>query len=144
MAKSFSSAIGVDLGQHNLKGVLLQRKGGNRYHITGYAIRQTGPGPVPADKLAHHLKLLMQDIGGSAKGYAAAVVVSAFERESAYQIDGVTVVPCPHQTRGVTCRECGLCRDDERMLSAGVVIAFQAHSSGAPSIRKTLLSLPIV
>ena len=37
-----------------------------------------------------------------AAGYAAAVVVAAFEREGAYRIDGVTVVPCPQQTRGVT------------------------------------------
>jgi hypothetical protein len=79
-----------------------------------------------------------------AKGYAAAVVVSAFERPGAYPIDGTTVVPCPHQTRGVTCRECGLCRDDERLRSAGLVIAFEAHGSGGAAVRKTLLSLPTV
>ena len=72
MAKALNSAVGIDLGQHNLKGVLLQRKGGNRVLMAGYAIRQTGPGPIPGDKLAHHLKLLLQDIGGSAKGYSAA------------------------------------------------------------------------
>jgi hypothetical protein len=37
-----------------------------------------------------------------AKAYATTVVVAAFEREGAYRIDGVTVVPCPQQTRGVT------------------------------------------
>jgi hypothetical protein len=79
-----------------------------------------------------------------AKGYAAALVVSAFEREGAYPIDGTTVVPCPNQTRAVTCRDCGLCRDDERLRSAGLVIAFQAHGAGGPSVRKTLLSLPTV
>jgi hypothetical protein len=79
-----------------------------------------------------------------AGGYAAAVVVATFERASAYRIDGVTVVPCPNQTRGVSCRDCGLCRDDERLRSAGLVIAFQAHSTGAPAVRKTLLSLPTV
>jgi hypothetical protein len=72
------------------------------------------------------------------------VVVSAFERETAYPIDGTTVVPCPNQTRGVTCRDCGLCRDDERLRSAGLVIAFQAHGTGGPAVRKTLLSLPTV
>jgi hypothetical protein len=77
-------------------------------------------------------------------GYAAAVVVSAFERESAYWIDGTTVVPCPNQTRGITCRECGLCRDDERLRSAGLVIAFEAHGTGGAAVRKTLLSLPTV
>jgi hypothetical protein len=79
-----------------------------------------------------------------AKGYAAAVVVSAFERESTYRIDGVTVLPCPNQTRGITCRDCGLCRDDERLRSAGLVIAFQAHGTGGASVRKTLMTLPTV
>ena len=77
-------------------------------------------------------------------GYAAAVVVCAFERQGAYPIDGVTVVPCPNQTRGVTCRECGLCRDDERLRRAGLVIAFEAHGSGGGAVRKTLMSLPTV
>lgn len=79
-----------------------------------------------------------------AKGYAAAVVVSSFERDSAYQIDGVTVVPCPNQTQDITCRDCGLCRDDERLRSAGLVIAFEAHGSGAGSMRQTLRSLPVI
>src|SRR5262249_12483790 len=77
-------------------------------------------------------------------GYAAAVVVCAFERQSAYPIDGVTVLPCPNQTRGVTCRACGLCRDDERLRAAGVVIGFEAPGSGGASIRRTLMSLPTV
>ena len=66
------------------------------------------------------------------------------EREGASRIDGVTVVPCPQQTRAVTCRDCGLCRDDGRLRSAGLVIAFQAHGSGGAAIRRTLLSLPTV
>jgi hypothetical protein len=79
-----------------------------------------------------------------ARSYTAAVVVSAFEPHSAYRIDGVTVVPCPQQTRGVTCRDCGLCRDDERLREGGLAIAFQAHGSGGGAVRQTLLSLPTV
>ena len=79
-----------------------------------------------------------------AQGYAAAIVVSTFERETAYPIDGTTVVPCPNQTREVTCWECGLCRDDKRLRAAGLVIAFEAHGTGGPAIRKTLMSLPTV
>ena len=30
----------------------------------------------------------------------------------------------------MTCRDCGLCRDDDRLRAAGLVIAFQAHGSG--------------
>jgi hypothetical protein len=80
-----------------------------------------------------------------AREYAAAIVVCAFERPSAYQIDGTTVIPCPNQTRGVTCRDCGLCRDDERLRDAGLVIAFEAHGrTAAGMVRKTLLSRPVV
>jgi len=66
------------------------------------------------------------------------------EQEDAYRIDGTTVVPCPHQTRGVTCRDCGLCRDDERFREGGLAIAFQAHGGGGATVRKTLLTLPTV
>src|SRR5262249_56953925 len=79
-----------------------------------------------------------------AAGYAAAVVVSAFERPTAYQVDGTTVIPCPEQTRGITCRECGLCRDDERLRSAGLVIGFRAHGTGGPAVRRRLVALPMV
>jgi hypothetical protein len=43
----------------------------------------------------------------------------------------------------VTCRDCGLCRDDQRLRSAGLVIAFEAHGSGG-AVRQTLMSLPTV
>jgi hypothetical protein len=79
-----------------------------------------------------------------AAGYAAAVVVAAFERSSAYLVDGVTVLPCPEQTRGVSCRDCGLCRDDERLRRSALVIGFQAHGSGGPAVRRRLSSLPLV
>src|SRR5262249_51565144 len=79
-----------------------------------------------------------------ARGYAAAVVLPAFEPRRPYPRAGGTVVSTPHQARGVTCRECGLCRDDERLRSSGLVIAFLAHGTGAPAVRKTLISLPIV
>lgn len=79
-----------------------------------------------------------------ANGYAAAVVVAAFRQQGAYPIDGTTVLPCPNQTRGVTCRACGLCRDDERLRSAGLVIAFEAHGAWGAAVRQTLLSLPTV
>ena len=73
MAKAINTALGIDLGQHNLKGVLLQRKGAGRIHVSSYALRAIGPGPHPADKLAHHLKLLAQEVGGSPKACAVAV-----------------------------------------------------------------------
>jgi hypothetical protein len=78
------------------------------------------------------------------QGYAAAIVVGEFERDNAYPVEGLTVIPCPNQTKGITCRECGLCRDDERLRKNGLVIAFAAHGRQAESMRQTLLSLPVV
>jgi hypothetical protein len=78
------------------------------------------------------------------RGYAAAIVVGEFQQEQAYPVEGLTVIPCPNQTKGITCRECGLCRNDQRLRKGGLVIAFQAHGRQAASMRKTLMSLSVV
>lgn len=79
------------------------------------------------------------------EGYAAALVVAEFERDSAYEMEGVTVLPCPAQTRdGVTCATCGLCRDDDRLREAGLVIAFAAHGAAKGKVKRKLISLQMV
>lgn len=71
-------------------------------------------------------------------GYAAALIVPSFKQAAAYAEGGVMVLPCPWQTRGVTCRDCGLCRDDDRLRGAGLVIGFEAHGSRANVVRRSL------
>lgn len=73
MAKRGNSVIGIDLGKHAFKGVLLQRKGDERYVLTSYASREVPEEMATAEDLAAQLKLLLKDIGGSAKGCALAV-----------------------------------------------------------------------
>ena len=73
MAKRGNSVIGIDLGKHNFKGVLLQRKGDSRYVLTSYASREVPEDMQTAEELAQQLKLLFKDIGGSAKGCAIAI-----------------------------------------------------------------------
>ena len=73
MAKRANSVIGIDLGKHVFKSVLLQRKGDHRFVLTNYASR-----PVPSeintvDELAQEVKLLLKDLGGSARNCAVAV-----------------------------------------------------------------------
>ena len=76
------------------------------------------------------------------RGYAAALVVPYFSRESAYRLaEKVRLLPCPQQTRGVTCAECRLCLDDDRLLRANLVIGFTPHGVGASRVR---LALPTV
>jgi len=67
MAKRTDSVVGIDLGNHVLKGVALRRKGDSRFILTSFATR-----PVPeefesADDLSRELKQLMRDLGGGAK-----------------------------------------------------------------------------
>jgi hypothetical protein len=72
------------------------------------------------------------------KGYAVALVVPHHESESAYRSDGLTLIPCPNQTRAVTCDKCGLCRDDDRLKRGGLVIAFAAHGKKSAAMAKRL------
>lgn len=73
MAKRGNSVIGIDLGKHVFKGVLLHRKGDARFVLTSYASRQVPEEIGTAEELAQQLKLLLKDLGSSAKGCAIAV-----------------------------------------------------------------------
>src|SRR5712691_2920086 len=72
MAKPANSVIGIDLGKHVFKSVLLQRKGEERFALTNYASRPVPEAIATADELAQQIKLLLKDLGGSAKAYAVA------------------------------------------------------------------------
>ncbi|MEP6956741.1 MAG: hypothetical protein ABI883_07930 [Chthoniobacterales bacterium] len=56
MAKRGNSVIGIDLGKHALKGVLLQRKSDSRYVLTSYASREVPENLDTAEALAQELK----------------------------------------------------------------------------------------
>lgn len=73
MAKRGNSVIGIDLGKHVFKGVLLHKKGDARYVLTSYASREVPENLGTVEDLAAQLKLLLKDIGGSAKNCALAV-----------------------------------------------------------------------
>lgn len=77
-------------------------------------------------------------------GYAAAAIVPEFTSEKVYEQEGVKILPCPNQTRGVTCDKCALCLNDERLRKAGIVIGFVPHGAGARAVRNTLKSLEVI
>ncbi len=72
MAKPINSVIGIDLGKHVFKSVLLQRKGEHRFVLTNYASHVVPEGLATADDLTQQVKLLLKEMGGSAKGCAVA------------------------------------------------------------------------
>ncbi len=73
MAKRSNSVIGIDLGKHVFKGVILQRKNDARYVLTSYASREVPEEMASADDLSQQLKLLVKDLGGNAKACAIGV-----------------------------------------------------------------------
>jgi Tfp pilus assembly PilM family ATPase len=73
MARRGNSVFGIDLGKRVFKGVLLQRKGDDRFVLTSYASREVPEELKTPEELAQQLKLLLKDLGGSAKGCAVAV-----------------------------------------------------------------------
>ncbi|MEO6740040.1 MAG: pilus assembly protein PilM [Chthoniobacteraceae bacterium] len=74
MAKTLSSAIGVDLGRYSLKSVLLHKKSGNRYVITNFASMPVNDAVERTpETLGAEIKALVKQMGGSAKGCAVAV-----------------------------------------------------------------------
>jgi type IV pilus assembly protein PilM len=82
MAKSSNSVVGIDLGKHVFKSVLLQRKGNDRFVLTNYASRTVPETIANADELAQEIKLLLKEMGGSAKSCA----VAASNREALLRI----------------------------------------------------------
>ena len=72
MARRGNSVVGIDLGKHSFKGVLLQRKSDSRFVLTGFATREVPEGIATAEELSQQVKLLLREIGGSAKNCALA------------------------------------------------------------------------
>jgi type IV pilus assembly protein PilM len=73
MAKNPSTVIGIDLGRHSLKAVLLQKKGGSRFVLQGYAIRECTRELDTPEKLAAELVALTGNLKAGLKGCGVAV-----------------------------------------------------------------------
>lgn len=67
------------------------------------------------------------------RGWATALVLRSFERDTAYVHKGVKVLPCPEQTgRRPSCMACGLCFKADKLAAVGLTIGFKAHG---PSLK---------
>lgn len=73
MAKISSSAIGIDLGRYAVKSVLLQRRGGNRFLVSNFAVRPTPATALAGESLSGLLRSLLAELGGSSKACSVAL-----------------------------------------------------------------------
>src|SRR3978361_2374025 len=72
MAKVPNSVVSIDLGRFAYKAVATQRRGGNKFQLNNYAVRNIdGPVETP-DQVVQQVKLLLKDLGGSAKACVVA------------------------------------------------------------------------
>jgi hypothetical protein len=76
-----------------------------------------------------------------AKGYATAMIVPEFKQESLYEDRGVKILPCPNQTRDVTCVECRLCMNDDHLREKGITIGFTPHGARFKVVQRLLPTL---
>lgn len=77
-----------------------------------------------------------------AAGYPAAIVVETFPSDIAFSLPGSSarIIPCPAETRGVTCATCRLCIERD-LLGMNAAIAFEAHGGGRKKVVDTLVTL---
>ncbi|WP_437899202.1 hypothetical protein [Sorangium sp. So ce124] len=76
-----------------------------------------------------------------ATGYATAVVVDMSPSDKAFFAAGssTTIGPCPAETRGKTCVECGFYFDADKGVMKNVAIALEAHGPMARRVRDALV-----
>ncbi len=75
------------------------------------------------------------------RGYAAAIVVPEYlnaHRAYRHPAGDAKIVPCPFETRGVTCDKCRLCMRPESLKATGAVIAFRSHATKAKRVNEVV------
>lgn len=73
-------------------------------------------------------------------GYGSAIVVREHASERAWspiEYPEVSIVPCPYETRGVTCGACRLCLDRD-VANLGITIGFSMHGRSATEGKRRL------
>jgi hypothetical protein len=84
------------------------------------------------------MERLAEGAAALASGYAPACVVAEHPADGrAFERDGVRWIPCPQQTRGVACTDCGLCLDARGLVDRGSGITFAAHGA-ARKVKRVL------
>ena len=75
-------------------------------------------------------------------GYAPAIVVGSFPNDDkAFFNQGVRWIPCPAQTKDLSCQDCKLCHDTDKLVSRKAGIAFEAHGVQKNKVKRHLTVL---
>jgi|GEM_PF-191657 len=72
MAKILNSVIGIDLGRHAFKSVLLKRRGDGKLQLCRYAVRAIKIESGSEEEFVHEISALLEQMGGRSKACAVA------------------------------------------------------------------------
>jgi hypothetical protein len=73
------------------------------------------------------------------RGYAPAIIVDHFDGDKASVVDGIRLIPCPAQTKDdVSCADCRLCMNADKLVSMNAAVAFAAHGTQAKKTKEIL------
>lgn len=73
------------------------------------------------------------------KNYAPAIIVPKFESKKAFIKNNIKFIPCPAQTfEKITCLDCRLCFDADKLVARSAGIAFEAYGVGAGKVKLKL------
>ena len=61
------------------------------------------------------------------RGYAPAITVAEHTSDKAQNVNGVKLIPCPEQTKGIPCIKCRLCFNADKLAAKNTGIAFAIH-----------------
>lgn len=80
----------------------------------------------------------------AAMGYAPAIVMTGITDHRTFAIgeDGWRGLPCPAEVGKMTCAQCRLCMNADRLLARKLVIVFVAHGSGLAKIEHVVYRKP--
>ena len=75
-----------------------------------------------------------------ANGYAPAIVINSFPSDKAFQLPGsdTKFIPCVAQTRDVSCEDCRLCFNANRLFEKNMGIAFSVHGINKGKLKRML------
>ena len=73
MAKSPTQVIGVDFGRHSIKSVLLSKRGGKRFILSGYAIRTLDTEVETPEQITRQVQHLFKEMGAGSQSCSVAV-----------------------------------------------------------------------
>ena len=74
----------------------------------------------------------------AALGYATQLTVAKHISDKRYQLDSIQVLPCPSQTRGITCVKCRLCMRCAHLRKLNLTIGLSAHGNQRATVCNVL------